>query len=39
MILLFAVLYVGLYWRIVRFRAPRWLVFRPSIPPNHVGKG
>jgi UDP-N-acetylmuramyl pentapeptide phosphotransferase/UDP-N-acetylglucosamine-1-phosphate transferase len=39
MILLFAMVYVGLYWRIVRFRAPRWLVFRPSIPPNHVGKG
>jgi UDP-N-acetylmuramyl pentapeptide phosphotransferase/UDP-N-acetylglucosamine-1-phosphate transferase len=24
----FAVLYSALYWRIVRFRAPRWLVFR-----------
>jgi len=39
MILLFAVLYVGLYWRIVRFRAPRWLVFRPSAPPREVHKG
>jgi UDP-N-acetylmuramyl pentapeptide phosphotransferase/UDP-N-acetylglucosamine-1-phosphate transferase len=24
----FALTYLGLYWRIVRFRAPRWLVFR-----------
>jgi len=24
----FGFLYVRLYWRIVRFRAPRWLVFR-----------
>jgi UDP-N-acetylmuramyl pentapeptide phosphotransferase/UDP-N-acetylglucosamine-1-phosphate transferase len=39
MILLFAMLYVGLYWRIVRFRAPRWLVFRPSAPPREVHKG
>lgn len=29
-ILLFAVSYVALYWRIVRFKAPRWLVFSPS---------
>lgn len=29
-IVLFAITYVALYWRIVRFRAPRWLVFRPS---------
>ncbi|MFY8116409.1 MAG: MraY family glycosyltransferase, partial [Roseateles sp.] len=28
--LVFAVLYVGLYWRIVRFRTPKWLVFRAS---------
>jgi UDP-N-acetylmuramyl pentapeptide phosphotransferase/UDP-N-acetylglucosamine-1-phosphate transferase len=28
-ILLFAVTYTTLYWRIVRFRTPRWLVFRP----------
>jgi UDP-N-acetylmuramyl pentapeptide phosphotransferase/UDP-N-acetylglucosamine-1-phosphate transferase len=27
-ILLFGVTYVILYWRIVRFRAPRWLVYR-----------
>jgi UDP-N-acetylmuramyl pentapeptide phosphotransferase/UDP-N-acetylglucosamine-1-phosphate transferase len=26
--ILFAVGYVGLYWRIVRFRTPAWLVFR-----------
>jgi UDP-N-acetylmuramyl pentapeptide phosphotransferase/UDP-N-acetylglucosamine-1-phosphate transferase len=29
-ILLFGLTYLGLYWRIVRFKAPRWLVFRPS---------
>jgi len=28
LILLFGVSYVALYWRIVRFRAPRWMVFR-----------
>ncbi len=41
MILFFGLVYVGLYWRIVRFRAPRWLVFRPSTPPSseHAGKG
>jgi len=27
-ILLFGIGYVALYWRIVRFKAPRWLVFR-----------
>jgi UDP-N-acetylmuramyl pentapeptide phosphotransferase/UDP-N-acetylglucosamine-1-phosphate transferase len=27
-IVLFALTYVGLYWSIVRFRAPRWLVYR-----------
>jgi UDP-N-acetylmuramyl pentapeptide phosphotransferase/UDP-N-acetylglucosamine-1-phosphate transferase len=27
-VLLFAVNYVSLYWKIVRFRAPRWLLFR-----------
>ncbi|MBQ1762600.1 MAG: glycosyltransferase family 4 protein [Aquincola sp.] len=27
-ILLFGVTYVSLYWRIVRFRSPRWLVLR-----------
>lgn len=27
-IVLFAVTYVSLYWRIVRFRAPRWMVLR-----------
>jgi UDP-N-acetylmuramyl pentapeptide phosphotransferase/UDP-N-acetylglucosamine-1-phosphate transferase len=29
-IVLFAMTYVVLYWRIVRFKAPRWLVFRQS---------
>jgi UDP-N-acetylmuramyl pentapeptide phosphotransferase/UDP-N-acetylglucosamine-1-phosphate transferase len=28
LIVLFGVSYVALYWRIVRFRAPRWLVYR-----------
>jgi len=28
LIVLFAVSYVVLYWRIVRFKSPRWLVFR-----------
>jgi UDP-N-acetylmuramyl pentapeptide phosphotransferase/UDP-N-acetylglucosamine-1-phosphate transferase len=28
LIVLFGVSYVALYWRIVRFKAPRWLVFR-----------
>lgn len=28
MIVLFGVSYVVLYWRIVRFRSPRWLIFR-----------
>jgi UDP-N-acetylmuramyl pentapeptide phosphotransferase/UDP-N-acetylglucosamine-1-phosphate transferase len=27
-IFLFSLSYIGLYWSIVRFRAPRWLVFR-----------
>jgi UDP-N-acetylmuramyl pentapeptide phosphotransferase/UDP-N-acetylglucosamine-1-phosphate transferase len=35
-ILLFAFLYVALYWRIVRFRAPRWLVVRGA-KPRHRG--
>jgi UDP-N-acetylmuramyl pentapeptide phosphotransferase/UDP-N-acetylglucosamine-1-phosphate transferase len=29
-IALFSLTYVVLYWRIVRFKAPRWLVFRQS---------
>ncbi len=28
LLLLFAFGYVGLYWRIVRFKSPRWLVYR-----------
>ena len=28
LIVLFGMSYVALYWRIVRFRAPRWMVFR-----------
>jgi UDP-N-acetylmuramyl pentapeptide phosphotransferase/UDP-N-acetylglucosamine-1-phosphate transferase len=31
-IVLFALTYIALYWRIVRFRAPRWLVFRGTKP-------
>ena len=27
-LILFAVLYVTVYWRIVRFRTPRWLIIR-----------
>ncbi|MBH9577998.1 MraY family glycosyltransferase [Inhella proteolytica] len=30
-LLLYAGAYVSLYWRIVRFRAPRWLVRRPVL--------
>jgi UDP-N-acetylmuramyl pentapeptide phosphotransferase/UDP-N-acetylglucosamine-1-phosphate transferase len=33
-IVAFGVVYVALYWRIVRFKSPRWLVFRPSRPPR-----
>lgn len=29
-IALFAISYVGLYWRIVRFRAPRWIQYKRS---------
>ncbi len=29
---LFGVAYVALYWRIVRFRTPKWLVFRRHVP-------
>jgi UDP-N-acetylmuramyl pentapeptide phosphotransferase/UDP-N-acetylglucosamine-1-phosphate transferase len=32
-IMVFAVTYVVLYWRIVRFRAPRWMVFLASTGP------
>ncbi len=28
LIVLFGLVYVSLYWRIVRFKAPRWLIFR-----------
>ncbi|GMV44680.1 MAG: glycosyl transferase [Pseudomonadota bacterium] len=41
-LLLFALVYVGLYWRIVRFRSPRWmraLATRPrplEASPSHV---
>ncbi len=33
-ILAFGLVYLFLYWRIVRFKSPRWLVFRPSRPPR-----
>jgi UDP-N-acetylmuramyl pentapeptide phosphotransferase/UDP-N-acetylglucosamine-1-phosphate transferase len=29
-LLIFAITYIALYWRIVRFKSPRWMVFRPS---------
>ncbi|MET0518160.1 MAG: glycosyltransferase [Burkholderiaceae bacterium] len=35
--LLFGIVYVGLYWRIVRFKTPKWLVFRGEpgdLPPG-----
>ena len=38
-ILLFAVVYLKLYWRIVRFRAPRFLAFRQSPGPSRPGRG
>jgi UDP-N-acetylmuramyl pentapeptide phosphotransferase/UDP-N-acetylglucosamine-1-phosphate transferase len=39
---LFALSYVGLYWRIVRFKAPRWLhlpVTRPAPLPERDNRG
>jgi UDP-N-acetylmuramyl pentapeptide phosphotransferase/UDP-N-acetylglucosamine-1-phosphate transferase len=38
-ILLFAVTYLKLYWRIVRFRAPRFLAFRQSAGHSRPGRG
>ena len=35
-IVVFALLYVGLYWRIVRFRTPRWLVVRKEVEEPRV---
>jgi UDP-N-acetylmuramyl pentapeptide phosphotransferase/UDP-N-acetylglucosamine-1-phosphate transferase len=32
LIVLFGVAYVLIYWRIVRFKAPRWLVYRTTRP-------
>lgn len=37
--LLFALAYVGLYWRIVRFRTPKWLVFRAHQLGGDAGDG
>ena len=34
-LLVFVVSYVVLYWRIVRFKSPRWLRF-PAIPPRRL---
>ena len=34
-LLLFVVSYVVLYWRIVRFKSPRWLRF-PAVPPRRL---
>ena len=33
-LLLFAFIYVALYWRIVRFRAPRWLILPGNTRPD-----
>ncbi|MEO3712065.1 MraY family glycosyltransferase [Roseateles flavus] len=38
----FAVIYLYLYWRIVRFRTPRWMVFRAPVhgqPAGAAGTG
>lgn len=37
---LFGIVYVALYWRIVRFRTPKWMVFRGDqrkLPSNGTG--
>lgn len=33
----FAVIYIYLYWRIVRFRTPRWMVFRAPVHGQPAG--
>jgi O-antigen/teichoic acid export membrane protein len=41
-LVLFGLSYVVLYWRIVRFKSPRWLKFPPSRPreaPKRIIKG
>ena len=38
-IALFAFVYITLYWRIVRFRAPRWLVIRQPTDARRAGRG
>lgn len=35
---LFGVVYVGLYWRIVRFRTPKWMVFRAGLAGGRKGE-
>lgn len=35
----FSIGYIYLYWRIVRFRAPRWLTFQPRHPRIRAGQG
>ena len=35
-LVLFAFAYVALYWRIVRFKSPRWLKLRRARPRNRV---
>ncbi len=38
-LVLFGVAYVGLYWRIVRFKTPKWLVLRSNgVPGEHEPK-
>lgn len=36
-IVAFAILYIGLYWRIVNFRTPRWMVVRKEVRDVHHG--
>lgn len=35
--LLFGATYVGIYWRIVRFKTPRWMVFRGDVMGAKAG--
>ena len=36
-IVVFALIYIGLYWRIVRFRTPRWMVVRKEVDDTRFG--
>ena len=35
-LLLFGMTYVALYWRIVRFKSPRWMLFPSSTRPSRL---